>query len=77
MNVETVPAWAHQWCYYFLAIAVVSITTGLFVGIAASKKLGIALTILYLIGTLVQAATGMTLFWMCRTSLNPNSTCHA
>jgi hypothetical protein len=39
----------------------------------ASKRIGTGLTILALLSALIQAATAMTLFWMCRTSLNPGS----
>jgi len=35
-----------------------------------SRKLGLATTIISLLAALIQAATGMTLFYMCRTSLN-------
>jgi len=67
---ERVPAWAHNWCYYFAALGIVSVLTGFF-GLFFGKKLGITLTLLYLVATLVQAATAMTLFWMCRSSLRP------
>jgi hypothetical protein len=34
-----------------------------------SKRIGFATSILSLVAALVQATTGMTLFWMCRRSL--------
>lgn len=68
MDIDNVPSWAFSWCFFFLAsgiIAIASGTTALFLG----KRLGIALTILYLVAALAQGATGFTLFWMCRRSL--------
>lgn len=67
-DLEAVPAWAHNWCYYFAAMGLVAILTGFF-GLFFSKKLGIAMTLVYLLAALIQAATSMTLFWMCRKSL--------
>ncbi len=67
-DIDRVPSWAHNWCYYFAGIGIVAILTG-FVGLFASKKLGMGLTIVYLIAALTQAATALTLFWMCRSSL--------
>jgi hypothetical protein len=46
-----------------------------------SRTLGLATTILSLLAALIQAATGMTLFYMCRTSLgaavSPDAHAHA
>jgi hypothetical protein len=67
-DIERVPSWAYNWCYYFAAIGILAILTG-FIGLFASKKLGMGLTIVYLIAALTQAATSLTLFWMCRSSL--------
>jgi hypothetical protein len=67
-DIERVPDWAHNWCYYFAGMGIVAILTG-FVGLFASKKLGMGLTIIYLIAALTQSATALTLFWMCRSSL--------
>ena len=72
-DIERVPSWAHNWCYYFAGLGIVAILTG-FVGLFAGKKLGVGMTMMYLVAALIQAATAMTLFWMCRTSLsNPAS----
>jgi uncharacterized membrane-anchored protein len=71
-NLEQVPEWASSWCYFFAAMGLFSLVSGFsvfFVG----NKLGAGMTILYLLATLTQAATAMTLFWMCRTSLNTGS----
>jgi hypothetical protein len=67
-DIEAVPAWAYNWCYYFAALGFVSILTGFF-GLFVGKKLGAGLTLMYLAAALIQAATAMTLFWMCRSSL--------
>lgn len=66
---DQVPEWARSWCYYFAAMAFVTMIAGVMT-LFMSRKLGLATTILSLFAALIQAATGMTLFWMCRTSLN-------
>ena len=67
-DLEKVPSWAYNWCYYFAALGILSILTGFF-GLFAGKKLGAGLTLMYLAAALIQAATSLTLFWMCRSSL--------
>jgi hypothetical protein len=68
-SLEAVPGWAHNWCYFFAAMAFLTIFSG-FAALFAGRKLGTGLVLLYLLSALVQAATMMTLFWMCRTSLS-------
>jgi hypothetical protein len=68
-KLDQVPEWARSWCYYFAAMAFVTMIAGIMT-LFMSSKLGIATTILSLVAALIQAATGMTLFWMCRTSFN-------
>jgi hypothetical protein len=64
-----VPEWTRSWCYYFVAMAFVTMLAGVMT-LFVSRKLGFATTILSLVAALIQAATGITLFYMCRTSLN-------
>jgi hypothetical protein len=71
-DLDKVPSWAHNWCYYFAALSIVAILTG-FMGLFASKKLGAGLTLMYLAAALIQGATAMTLFWMCRSSLRASA----
>lgn len=71
-DLESVPSWAYNWCYYFAAMGILAIVTGFF-GLFASKKLGAGLTVIYLAAALIQSATAMTLFWMCRSSLRPSA----
>lgn len=67
-SLDTPASWAPKWCYYFLVIAVIAMLGG--VGaIVLSGKLGLPTTLLYLVAATAQAATAMTLFWMCRSSL--------
>jgi hypothetical protein len=66
---DQVPEWARSWCYYFAAMAFVTMIAGVMT-LFLSSKLGLATTVLSLVAALIQAATGMTLFWMCRSSLN-------
>ena len=66
------PAWAYSWCYFFAAMGVVSILTGLS-GLLVGKKLGMGLLVMYLLAAGVQAATAFTLFYMCRSSLAPSA----
>jgi hypothetical protein len=67
-RLEQVPEWARSWCYYFAAMAFITMIAGIMT-LFVSKKLGFATTLLSLMAAFVQAATGMVLFWMCRTSL--------
>ena len=61
-KLDQVPEWARSWCYYFAAMAFVTMIAGVMT-LFLSRKLA-------LVAALIQAATGMTLFYMCRTSLN-------
>jgi hypothetical protein len=67
-DIELVPSWAYNWCYYFAGLGIASVITG-FLGLFATKKFGVGFTLLYLAAAIVQAATALTLFWMCRSSL--------
>ena len=71
-DLETVPEWAFNWCYFFAGMALIAIFSGFSV-FFVSKRLGTGLVLLYLLSAVIQAATSMTMFWMCRTSLNPGS----
>ena len=65
---DQAPAWTYSWCYFFAAMGVVSLITGV-AGLALYKKLGLGLTALSLVAAVIQAATAFTLFYMCRSSL--------
>lgn len=65
---ERVPSWAYQWCFFFVFTGVMAIVTGL-IALLNMKQLGASVSILYLVASLVQAATAFTMFWMCRRSL--------
>lgn len=71
-KLDQVPEWARSWCYYFAVMAFITMLAGIMT-LFMSRKLGIATTVLSLVAAFIQAATGMTLFWMCRTSLNSNT----
>jgi hypothetical protein len=72
-SLDVPPRWAQTWCYYFALIAAVAVLAGCG-ALLVSNKLGFQATLLYLIAATVQAATAMTLFWMCRSSLGASST---
>ena len=72
MDIETPPEWAFSWCYFFAGMALLTVISGFSI-LFASKRIGTGLVILALLSALIQAATSMTLFWMCRTALNPGS----
>ena len=72
MDIETPPAWSYSWCYFFAGMGFLAILSGFSV-LFANKRIGTGLVLLALLSALIQAATSMTLFWMCRTSLNPGS----
>jgi len=67
-QLDDVPSWAHQWCNIFVVIAIMSIITGL-LGVVYTPNKSLGIIIVYIVSTLIQAATSMTLFWMCRNSL--------
>lgn len=64
---DKVPAWAHNWCYYFLAMAIFSATAGLYALVKERLSIPVVIAILSVAG--MQFATAITLFWMCRRSL--------
>ena len=72
-DMEKVPSWAYNWCYYFAGLGFVSVLLG-FMGLFFGKKIGVGMTLMYLVAALVQAATAFTLFWMCRSSLRGPAT---
>ena len=47
-GLETPPAWAFNWCYYFAAMAALAFLNGL-TAIFYSKNLGLLLTVLFMI----------------------------
>ena len=71
-SLDVVPKWAYQWCTLFAVIAAISVLTGFF-GILYGGKQSTGVMIMYLVSTIVQAATAMTLYWMCRTSLRASA----
>lgn len=71
-SLESVPGWAYNWCYYFAAITILAVIAGLG-SLAVSKSIGFANVVFILIGLGIQAATGLTLFWMCRSSLRASA----
>ncbi len=70
MNFEQPPKWARDWCYYFFGMAIVGLALGVFAVLTAGKA-QMSIAIMALVASLIQAATMMTLFWMCRSSLKP------
>ena len=69
IDIETVPMWAYSWCYYFAGLALVSVIAGVILPFAT--KMGLAPSIMYMIGAAINAATMATMFWICRSSLKP------
>jgi len=69
---DKAPAWAFEWCYFFVGSAIATLIVGA-TGLTIYKKLSPDIMAIFIIGTLAQAATGMTLFWMCRASLKPET----
>lgn len=70
MNVEQPPRWAHDWCYYFFGLGLIALGLGFF-AVLSAKKGQMAVAGMALVASLIQGATMMTLFWMCRSSLKP------
>jgi hypothetical protein len=68
---ESKPAWAYNWCYFFAGMGIVSLITAV-LGLTLYKKLETPLLVASLLATLIQAATAFTLFYMCRSSLRPD-----
>ena len=67
---ESRPTWAYNWCYFFAAGAVLSVITA-FATLSLYKKLKTPIIIASFVAALIQAATALTLFYMCRSSLQP------
>lgn len=68
LNLERAPHWAHNWCYFFATMGIIVFVTGV-VSIFNTKQLGLGISLLVAVVTLIEAATFFTLFWMCRASL--------
>ena len=67
---DTRPNWAYNWCYFFAVMGVLTLLTGLGT-LALYKKMATPLIVASLIAAGIQAATAFTLFYMCRSSLQP------
>ena len=67
-DLDTVPTWAHNWCYVFAFLGFMAIGTAI-AGLLFGKSMGMQLTIISFIAAMVNAATSFTFFWMCRRSL--------
>ncbi len=66
--VENPPSWAKSWCYYFLAAGIIPIIAAVLL-LFGSTRLSLAVIFLYLFAAMIQSATFLTVFWMCRKSL--------
>jgi len=74
MNYFDTPApWAYSWCYYFLAAAAIPVISAILLVLNGAGKLGIVALLLFLFAALIQSATFLTMFWMCRSSLKPHA----
>ena len=70
---DTPPPWAYSWCYYFLAAAAIPVISAILLVVNGSSKLGMTALLLFLFAALIQSATFLTMFWMCRSSLKPQA----
>jgi hypothetical protein len=74
MNYFDTPApWAYSWCYYFLAAAAIPVISAILLIVNGASKLGMTALLLFLFAALIQSATFLTMFWMCRSSLKPHA----
>ena len=74
MNYFDTPApWAYSWCYYFLAAAAIPVISAILLVLNGASKLGMTALLLFLVAALIQSATFLTMFWMCRSSLKPHA----
>ena len=79
-SLDTPPGWAFSWCWYFFLVSCVSGLTALLTLITIltmyktlAKESGVLILSVYTVALLVQAATSMVTFWMCRSSLKPKA----
>ena len=74
MNYFDTPApWAYSWCYYFLGAAAIPVISAILLVVSGGNKIGITALLLFLFAALIQSATFLTMFWMCRSSLKPQA----
>jgi hypothetical protein len=74
MNFLDTPApWAYSWCYYFLAAAVIPVISAILIIVSGANKIGLSALFLFVFAALIQSATFLTMFWMCRSSLKPSA----
>jgi hypothetical protein len=72
-SLDVPPAWAYSWCYYFLAAAAIPIISAIVLIVSGGNKLGLTTILMFVVAALIQAATFLTMFWMCRSSLRPSA----
>ena len=74
MDFLNTPApWAYSWCYYFLAAAAIPVISAILLILNGVGKVGMSALLLFLFAALIQSATFLTMFWMCRSSLKPHA----
>lgn len=71
-DIDTVPGWAHNGCYYFAGVAIMIMISGLIV-LANVKKPSLLFVALHVLSVLISSGIAFLLFWMCRSSLKPES----
>jgi hypothetical protein len=79
-TLDTPPGWAFSWCWYFFLVSCLTAATALMTLItlvtmykSLAKEGGVLLLSVYTVMLLIQAATSMVTFWMCRSSLKPKA----
>jgi hypothetical protein len=71
-NIEKVPGWAYNGCYYFAGVAIATLIFGLIV-LANVKKPSLLFVVLHVSSVLISSGIAFLLFWMCRSSLKPET----
>ncbi len=73
LDLDTPPSWSYSWCYYFFIVAIIAFVGVAGTGIMKFKQLGVFSFAVLLLSSLIPLMTGMTAFWMCRSSLKQYS----
>ena len=68
-TIENPPSWSYSFCYYFFIVAIIAFVGIVGTAMTKSNELGAIGVIILVVSALLPLATGMTQFWMCRSSL--------
>lgn len=71
-SVDTPAPWAYSWCWVYYFSVVLTFAGAIMIAVTSWKKMNMVAIVGLILITLIQAAHGLTYFWVCRSSLKPS-----